>query len=89
MTLWNPAARQMQSIWPSLDGVIELLIHSWRGEIKEDGFWSRSAPGIQIFRAGLSSVESPVNAITFPASLAIGNMIRLRNLEYIAASFEL
>src|ERR1700722_20253252 len=28
----------------------------------------------------------PVNAITFPASLAIGNITRLRNLEYMAAS---
>src|SRR5690349_5468186 len=30
----------------------------------------------------------PVKAITLPASLAIGNITRLRNLEYMAASFE-
>src|SRR5579864_4053263 len=31
----------------------------------------------------------PVNAMTFPASLAMGNITRLRNLEYMAESFVL
>src|SRR6202521_55111 len=38
------------------------------------------------FGPDFSSAASvrPVNAITFPASLAIGNITRLRNLEYMA-----
>src|SRR5689334_23133972 len=38
------------------------------------------------FGPAFSSVERvrPVNAITLPASLQIGNMTRLRNFEYIA-----
>ncbi len=38
------------------------------------------------FGPDLSCVASvrPVNAIIFPFSLAIGNMMRLRNLEYMA-----
>src|SRR5215468_11062645 len=38
------------------------------------------------FGPAFSSVERvrPVKAMTLPASLAIGNMTRLRNLEYIA-----
>src|SRR6266481_9320106 len=43
------------------------------------------------FGPAFSSVESvrPVNAITRPLSFAIGNVIRLRNLEYIEAGFRL
>src|SRR5437899_11678833 len=41
---------------------------------------------LRYFGPAFSSVESvrPVNAITFPASLAMGNITRLRNLEYMA-----
>src|SRR5215831_17022454 len=41
---------------------------------------------LRYFGPALSSVERvrPVKAMTLPASLLIGNMTRLRNLEYIA-----
>src|SRR5438876_9643568 len=40
---------------------------------------------LRYFGPAFSSVESvrPVKAMTFPASLAIGNITRLRNLEYM------
>src|SRR2546429_9895491 len=40
---------------------------------------------LRYFGPAFSSVESvrPVKAMTFPASLAMGNITRLRNLEYM------